>query len=73
MEFKRCTRCGGFYISEGDVCSNCITKDNLELGTFRNYVQENGLSNSLEHLSNQTGISVKNLSRFISYGGFDND
>ena len=73
MEFKRCTRCGGFYVSAGDVCPNCITKDNLELGTFRNYVQENGLNNSLENLSNQTGISEKNLSRFISYGGFDND
>lgn len=73
MEFNKCIRCGSFYVSTGDVCPKCITKDNLELGTFQNYVQENGLNNSLESVSNQTGISIKNLNRFISYGGFNND
>ena len=73
MEFNRCTRCGGFYVSQGDVCPKCITKDNLELGNFKTYVQENGLSNSLDTISGETGISVKNLNRFISYGGFNNE
>ena len=73
MEFNRCTRCGGFFVAAGEVCPKCTTKDNLEFGTFRSYIQENGLGNSLDTVSNQTGISVKNLNRFINLGGFENE
>ena len=30
MEFNRCSRCGSFYVSEGNVCPNCSKKDNAE-------------------------------------------
>ena len=30
MEFKKCTRCGNFYVSEGNVCPRCTAKDNME-------------------------------------------
>ena len=27
MEFKKCARCGCFYMSEDDVCVKCYPKD----------------------------------------------
>ena len=73
MEFNRCSRCGSFYLSQGNVCPKCSTKDNLELSTFKNYIQENGLNSSLENISGQTGISVKNLNRFLEYKDITNN
>ena len=70
MEFNRCGRCGSFYISEGNVCPKCSTKDGFEFSNFKSYVQENGLENSLDTISGETGISVKNLNRFLEYEEF---
>ena len=72
MEFNRCSRCGNFYLSQGNVCPKCSAKDNLELSTFKTYLQENGLNSSLENISGQTGISVKNLNRFLNYEDITN-
>ena len=65
MNFKKCTRCGTFYISENDVCAKCSCKDGLEFSTFKTYIEENGVENSLDIIAGQTGISTKNLNRFI--------
>lgn len=70
MEFNRCSRCGSFYVSEGNVCPKCSAKDGFEFSTFKNYIQENGLENSLNSISGETGISVKNLNRFLGYNEF---
>lgn len=70
MELNRCSRCGNFYVSEGNVCPKCSTKDGVEFSAFKSYVQENGLENSLNTISNDTGISVKNLNRFLGYQEF---
>jgi ribosomal protein L32 len=70
MEINRCSRCGSFYAFEGHVCPNCITKENLELSTFRNYLEENVNETSLNTVAYETGISQKNLERFISYDSF---
>lgn len=70
MEFNRCSRCGSFYVSEGNVCPKCSAKDGFEFSTFKNYVAENGLENSLDTISGETGISVKNLNRFLGYDEF---
>jgi hypothetical protein len=70
MELNRCSRCGNFYVSEGNVCPKCNTKDGFEFSTFKSYVQENGFENSLNAISNDTGISVKNLNRFLGYQEF---
>lgn len=70
MEFNRCSRCGSFYISEGNVCPKCSTKDGFEFSNFKSYVQENGLENSLDTISGETGISVQNLNRFLGYEEF---
>lgn len=67
MEFKKCSRCGNFYVSEGNVCPKCSPKDNLEFSTFKSYINENGLQDSLDTISGRTGISVRNLNRFMQY------
>ena len=71
MELKRCNRCGGFFDANGTVCPKCSPKDNLELSTFKSYVEENGLS-SANAMSVGTGISVKNINRFIDIEGLEN-
>lgn len=70
MEFNKCNRCGGFYISKGNVCPKCLTKDNLEFSMFKSYLQENGFEQPLDIVSSETGISTKNLNRFVQYGKF---
>ena len=72
MVVTRCSRCGAFYTNTGYVCSKCANKDNLELSTFKNFVEENGLEiNSLSQVASQTGISEKNLNRFLNYDGLE--
>ena len=70
MELNRCSRCGNFYISEGNVCPKCSTKDGFEFSAFKSYVKENGLEKSFNTISSDTGISVKNLNRFVEYPEF---
>ncbi len=71
MDFNKCSRCGNFYLSEGNVCPKCSTKDGFEFSTFKSYIKENGLGASLDTISGQTGISVKNLNRFMEYDGLE--
>ena len=72
MEVGRCSRCGAFYTNGGYVCSKCASKDNYELTQFKNFVEENGLEiDSLSQVSNLTGISEKNLNRFLNYEGLE--
>ena len=65
MEFKRCERCGSFYLSESNICENCSPKDNFELSKLRNYFEGDIQSNSIDSISVDTGISVKNLNRYL--------
>ena len=70
MEVVRCSRCGAFYTNGGYVCPKCSDKDTFELSTFKNYVEENGVElDSLSQVSKYTGISEKNLNRFLDYDG----
>lgn len=72
MELNRCSRCGCFYVAEGNVCPKCRAKDGAEFSAFKSYIQENGFQDSLDQISTQTGISTKNLNRFIEYPEFKN-
>ena len=65
MEFKKCERCGSFYLSESNICENCSPKDNFELSKLRNYFEGDIQSNSIDSISVDTGISVKNLNRYL--------
>ena len=73
MEFNKCSRCGNFFISNDDVCPKCKTKDTLEFETFKSYITENGINNNLDILSSETGISVKNINRYLNYTNFNNE
>lgn len=74
MEFKKCERCGCFYTSNDNVCYNCLTKEKSEINKFKNYIEENNINqiNSLNDISIQTGISGKNINRFLNYEDFSN-
>lgn len=67
MNFNRCSRCGSFYVSNGNVCPKCSKKDGLEFSAFKQYVVENGFGQSLDTISGETGITVKNLNRYLGY------
>lgn len=71
MELNKCSRCGAFHTNPGDVCPKCASKDSLELSTFNSYIEENGFS-SVDAIATQTGITQKNVNRFIAYQGIDN-
>lgn len=66
MEFKKCNRCGCFYTTDTNVCSNCQPKDTLELAKLNNYIEKYGNNFTLDELSVSTGISTNNLNRFIA-------
>ena len=72
MEFSKCSRCGAFYTNTGNVCPKCMNKDNFELSTFKNFVENNGLNlQSLSDVAISTGISERNLNRFLTYDGLE--
>ena len=64
MEFKKCERCGCFFISEDNVCCHCKPKDRADTIKLQNFIEENGAGFSIEEISAGTGITTKNLYRF---------
>lgn len=72
MEFKKCARCGCFYTSNDNVCYNCLSKEKFEMNKFKNYIEEANLGsiNSLNDIAINTGISGKNINRFLGYDAF---
>lgn len=73
MEFKKCERCGCFFASDNNICCNCEPKDNLEMLTLKSYLEINNQENSVENISINTGISEKNLNRYLNMEGFKNE
>lgn len=70
MEFKKCLRCGCFFMSEDNVCCNCLSKDYSDLAKLNSFINQDDINiSSLEELSINTGINTNNLSRLIK----DND
>lgn len=67
MEIKRCARCGQFFETINDVCNGCIAKDNKDIGKLKNYFSYGYVAGkvSLGDISNNTGITMKNLNRLI--------
>ena len=70
MQFNKCCRCGCFFVSSGDVCPNCASRDNFEMQTLKNFLEDYDENCSLENISYNTGISVKNLNRFLEKDSF---
>jgi len=71
MEFNKCSRCGAFYTTSNNVCPNCEPKDNCDQLKLRTFLEENALPSSIEALSTDTGISIKNLNRYLSNNDFN--
>ena len=67
MDIKNCARCGQFFETVNDVCNNCLSKDNKDIGKLKNYFSYGYVAGkvSLGDISNDTGITMKNLSRLI--------
>ena len=71
MELNKCTRCGCFFYSNAIVCPACEQKDENDIIILKDFFNENEAS-SIDDLSYQTGISVKNLNRFMELDDFKN-
>ena len=70
MELNKCKRCGAFFVSDNYVCPNCEPKDAAELFKLKSFFNDNDCPNSIETLAYETGISVKNLNRFLKQENF---
>ena len=70
MELNKCKRCGAFFVSNNCVCPNCEPKDVAELSKLKSFLTEYNCPNSIEALACDTGISVKNLNRFLDQKDF---
>ena len=71
MDFKKCVRCGCFFLSADNVCCNCKPKDTCDNLKLKCFLSENASTPSLEELSIDTGISTKNLTRYIEDGSYN--
>lgn len=75
MEFKKCMRCGCFFMSDNDVCCNCQSKDRMDISKLNSISEKNISYNSVQDLSIASGININNLNRFIAnnqISGIDN-
>ena len=75
MEFKKCARCGCFFMSNNDVCCNCESKDMFDIAKLNSFIEDNISFNSIQDLSIASGVNLNNLNRFIQnnkLSGIDN-
>ncbi len=65
MELKKCVRCGCFFTSPNNVCSNCETKDRQHISKLNDCIASAETQFSVDDLAYKTGVSCQNISRFI--------
>lgn len=70
IEAKKCARCGCMYIAENEVCGKCQERDGAELHRLKGFFEKEVGGMTQNELSIATGISKKNLSRFLGYDEF---
>ena len=71
IETKKCMRCGCMYISGEEVCGKCRTKDGADLYRLKGILKDQeGEVFTKGELSIASGISNKNLTRFLAYDEF---
>lgn len=67
MDFKKCARCGSFFLSDNAVCPKCLPKDRCDISKLTNYINDNNITNStISNLSVNTGITLKNINRYLN-------
>ena len=73
MEFNKCERCGCFYMADSTVCPKCKPKEIFEMNVLKSYFSNKTLeNNSIDKISIDTGISERNLDRFLKSPDFKN-
>ena len=70
MNFKTCIRCGCFFSSSDSVCPNCKEKDEIDKSSLKQYLENNEIPDNYESLSYLSGVSVKNINRFLETKDF---
>ena len=65
MKFNKCSRCGCFFSSVDDVCTSCKSKDEIDKHTLKNYLDNNDNPISLDSLSFNSGVELKNINRYM--------
>ena len=70
MNFNKCDRCGCFFMSDSSICPNCQAKDRFEMSQLKDFLEENTNQINIDNLANCTGISIKNLNRFLEQEQF---
>lgn len=65
MNLNKCERCGCFFVSTNSICPKCLSKDENDIAQLTNFLTENDNPVSVEDLSLQTGVSLKNVNRFL--------
>jgi len=71
MEFKKCLRCGAFFTSSNEVCHCCQIKDEQDLYKLNDFIGNTVIEPTLANLSVGTGISEKNINRYIQNNSFN--
>lgn len=69
MNFNKCERCGCFFVTDQNVCPKCEPKENFEMQQLKNYLSTHTTS-TVEDISTNTGISERNLDRFLKQDEF---
>lgn len=72
MEFKRCARCGCFFVSNSNVCCNCEIQDKKDIAKLSNFIDNTPTINSKQELSYGSGVSLNNINRFIENNTIQN-
>ena len=65
MDFKRCNRCGNFFMSDSDICYDCGIKDKADIAKLNNILINTSGISSVNELSENSGVNPTNINRFI--------
>ena len=66
MNLNKCERCGCFFASANSVCPNCKAKDENDINQLKKFLSESDTSVTVESLAFSTGVSLKNVNRFLN-------
>mgnify|MGYP001623053090 FL=1 len=72
MKFNTCSRCGCFFASKDDVCPSCKSKDEIDKNTLKNFLDNSDTNISLNTLSFNSGVEIKNINRYMQSSEFSN-
>lgn len=70
MKFNKCVRCGCFFASENDVCPNCKQKDDVDKLSLKTFLSNNDMPQNAESLAFKSGVSLKNVNRYLQQTEF---